>query len=188
MYRHFAPAEFSYFHPLSWLKQFKAAMRIRKISPRDALNALVDMDLERWQSICDNIEDIDLVRKAIEFLGNSLEQSVTCCKDLHRKIELTIQVAKLAAFEKSSLRYRIKVDELKEQLEPLEEDLSRIESRINDIKIQLENFEGSKQQKAELQKEIHELNQARGPKSFKIQGLKSEINVITNTIDTLRPI
>lgn len=189
MYRRFVPTEFNAFHMLSWLNQFKSAMRIRKLYPRDALNALLDMDLERWQSICDNIPNIELVADAIEFLGKWEPDS----EDLHRRITLTIKVVKLAAFTKRSARLHAALDELAAELKELEGTEEYLQSQIDGWVEEMRQFNNQEikrdaRRMAEVQKFLvdngKQLRQVRGS----IERVEGKARIKRRALQTLSPI
>lgn len=189
MYRRFVPTEFNAFHMLSWLGQFKSAMRIRKLYPRDALNALLDMDLERWQSICDNIPNIELVADAAEFLGDWEPDT----EDLHRRITLTIKVIKLAAFTRRSARLHASLDELAAELKELGGTAEYLQSQINGWAYEMRQFNNHEiprdaRRMAEVQKFLvdngNELSRVRK----RIEKIEGKARIKRRALQTLSPI
>lgn len=189
MFRRFVPTEFSAFHMLSWLSQFKSAMRIRKLYPRDALNALLDMDLERWQSICDNIPNIELVADAIEFLGRWETDS----EDLHRRITLTIKVVKLAAFTKRSARLHAALDEFARELKELEGTEEYLQSQIDGWKEEMRQFRNKEKpldarRMAEVQKFLVDNGTQLRQVRKRIEKIEGKARIKRRALQTLRPI
>lgn len=189
MYRRFVPTEFNAFHMLSWLSQFKSAMRIRKLYPRDALNALLDMDLERWQSICDNIPNIELVADAAEFLGDWEPDT----EDLHRRITLTIKVIKLAAFRKRSARLFASLKELAAELKELGGTAEYLQSQINGWAYEMRQFnKGEKtydaDRMAEVQKFLVDNGEELSRVRERIETVEKNVNIKRRTLQTLSPI
>lgn len=185
MFRRFAPAEFTAFHVLSWLRQFKAAMRIRDISPRDALRALLDTDLKRWKSICENISDITLVENAIEFLGEQSDATKTCCGDLHADIEKTIPVIKKAAYPRRSSETQKRLERARNAKRELMLDRSRAKDIIYGYKQEYDDTTDLAR-KAELQSIMIAEGRVEMSLSKRIRRKESEIEVLERYLNTLQ--
>ena len=187
MYRRFVPTEFTAFHILSWLRQFKSAMRIRELYPRDALRALLDTDLKRWTSICDNISDIELVEKAIEFLGEQSEITKTCCEDLHKDISKTIAVVKKAAYPRRSKATRDKLARANEMYRKLILELEQVEKDIAMYKEEFKQLENNNfQRMAELQALLVAEGQIQMRLTRQKRTTENNINVLNRYLNTLK--
>jgi chromosome segregation ATPase len=133
MIRQFVPAEFYAVNLNSWLTQFKYAVKMIKTHPEVALKYLVDTDYDRWKTICSEIENIDDVVSAIEFLGDSLDMmgdsldmmgdsldmKKGCCSPHHRLVERAIEVAKLAALPRRKSEALSHIGELEQEISKL---------------------------------------------------------------------
>lgn len=119
MIRQFVPAEFYAVSLSSWLTQFKYAVKMIKTHPEVALRYLLDTDYDRWKTICSEIENIDDVVSAIEFLGDSLDMKKDCCSPHHRLVERAIEVAKLAALPKRESEALSHIGKLEQEISKL---------------------------------------------------------------------
>ena len=140
MYRQFESAEFYVLHTQSWLKQFEYAMRVRETSPSTAVRYLVDSNLARWQSICDNIQDIHQVYIAIEFLGEQLDITPGCCTPRHRQIEKAIRVMKMAGYTRFKQVVESEINELDDAYDAKKYELEVVEKKLKDKSTQEDEF------------------------------------------------
>ena len=194
MIRQFVPAEFYVASLSSWLSQFKYAMRMTKTHPNVALAYLVDTDYDRWKTICSKIENIDEVAAAIRFLDDSLDMKKGCCTPQHRKIERTVQVAKLAALPRRDAEAKLHIDEIKTKISKLERTERIMNALIRRLNHNIEPLRYKRKMTAEqadrvsqMMIKIVEMEQSRRQTMKKIKSLKTELNVWTRYRDTLRP-
>jgi hypothetical protein len=119
MLHQFVASEFSKMSSKSWLRQFLEAYHWIGVNPTFALRSFVDKNLDRWKDIADNVDDIQKVAIAIEFLGQSLEECSKCsgcCGFRPRKIQATIQAAKTAAYPRRKRYIEGRIQEVNESL------------------------------------------------------------------------
>jgi predicted nucleic acid-binding Zn-ribbon protein len=199
MIRQFVPAEFFAVSLRSWLTQFKYAMKMIKTHPEIALMYLVDTNYDRWKTICSEIENIDDVFVAIEFLGDSLDMKKGCCSPQHRKIERAIEVAKFAALpmrEAESLSY---INELEQEIgkltqteENMKQDIQELNDEIEPIRKKLrKNARGSEPEEEtrvnRMIKRIVNMEQSRRETVEKIRMMTRELNIWKRHMATIRP-
>ena len=199
MIRQFVPAEFYVVSLRSWLTQFKYAMKMIKTHPEIALMYLVDTNYDRWKTICSEIENIDDVFVAIEFLGDSLDMKKGCCSPQHRKIERAIEVAKFAALpmrEAESLSY---INELEQEIgkltqteENMKQDIQELNDEIEPIRKKLrKNARGSEPEEEtrvnRMIKRIVNMEQSRRETVEKIRMMTRELNIWKRHMATIRP-
>lgn len=194
MIRQFVPAEFYVASLSSWLSQFKYAMRMTKTHPNVALAYLVDTDYDRWKTICSKIENIDEVAAAIRFLDDSLDMKKGCCTPQHRKIERTIQVAKLAALPRRDAEAKLHIDEIKTKISKLERTERIMNALIRRLNHNIERLRYKRKMSIEqadrvsqMMRKIVEMEQSRRQTIKKIKSLNTDLNVWTRYRDTLRP-
>jgi hypothetical protein len=205
MLKQFVLTEFNYASNKSWLNQFEQAMATIDSDPQRALQILLDTDLERWYLICKQINDIEEVAKAIEFLSESLDnpdndvspcRSVLCFKSKsatyqnHEKIDLVIQLAKLASLPRRYDETTAKINALKDLVDQIsktrilqEELIKTLNKNINDankIKKNRWNLTSMRTQITEMYKEQRE-------STDKKKYLQTEIKVLTQVRKTLGP-
>lgn len=186
MLKRFVPAEFYKFSLKKWLQQFEYAINLIQSHPNTALMYFVDTDYERWKSICDQIDDIDRVAVAIEFLGNSLDTKRRCCQTQYHRIEHVIRVAKLAAWERRTAKLQLQIKDAEDHqkmlsvnLEISDTKIEKLKSEIDELAQHLETLstkQGSKL--ATLQREIVQIYQQRMNVKIKIDAYQSEINIL----------
>ena len=119
MIKQFVSSEFNYYSRMTWLNQFKDAMDIREQNPNQAFYQLLDTDFTRWKLICETIDDIKEVGKAIEFLNT--QDSVF--DYLREQIEKTIIVAKLASMERREKNAAERMDYIRGEVQKLEQEM-----------------------------------------------------------------
>lgn len=196
MFKHFVPAEF-YNYPSwgSWLKQFEYAMSIRVKYPNKALMYLIDTDYERWKSICDEIDNIDRVAEAIEFLGKQLDTQRRCCQPQYHRIENVIQIAKLAAFERRNAKLRDQLKEAQDQWHCLSTNLEILETTELQFKsvayeLQKRLNELSKEDRSRLtslQQNLWQVSQREREVELLIAKLTTKINIFQKCLKMIRP-
>lgn len=196
MFKHFVPAEFYRFHRGSWLQQFEHAIScIEDNNFSEALKYLIDTDYERWKSICDNIDNIDRVAKAIEFLGEYAGTQRRCCQPQYHRIENVIQIAKLAAWKKrnAKLQYEINAEQCNRQmlLKNLELLYTKIELwRSEEVKLMNSLATLDKKQRshlAELQRQISATFSLSMEVERKIGKLQAKINIFQKCLIAIQP-
>lgn len=138
MIRQFVHAEFYMYLRDSWLKQFEYAYSLIGVHDRKALAYFVDTDYDRWQAICDNIDDIDHVSEAIEFMDEALDTKSGCCRPPYRKIENAIQVAKLAARHRQNADAFTHIQKLEHEKKGLSANMAAMERDIRRLNLNIE--------------------------------------------------
>lgn len=198
MIRQFVPAEFYVVSLRSWLTQFKYAMKMIKTHPEVALRYLVDTDYDRWKTICSEIENIDDVVVAIEFLGDSLDMKKGCCSPQHRKIERAIEVAKLTALPRREPESLSHINELEQEIgkltqteENMKQDIQELNDEIEPIRKKLrKNARGSDLESTRVNrmiKRILNMEQSRRETVEKIRMMTRELNIWKRHMATIRP-
>lgn len=200
MLKQFVPAEFERLSRSSWLQQFRYAMRVKETQPDIALKYLVDMDYDRWKTICNQIEDIEEVAAAIEFLGDSLGNVPKRClqpRHCDQKIERTIDVAKLAAIERRDEEMVVQINQLNKKYS----DLSGIQAKYAD-EVQQSNKElqklkhqseiqhlddRTKQRKSSLQKQIAKEYASQRETQQELKQLDQQLRRLRQYRTTIRP-
>ena len=203
MIRQFVPAEFYVVSLRRWLTQFKSAVKMIKTQPEVALMYLVDTDYDRWKTICSEIENIDDVVAAIEFLGDSLDMKKGCCSPQHRKIERAIEVAKLAALPRREPEARSHIGELEQKIskltqteEIMKQDIRKLNDEIEPIRKKLrKNSRGKNSRESEPEatrvnrmiKRIINMEQSRREAAETIRMMTIELNIWKRHMATIRP-
>ena len=186
MFKHFVPSEFYKFHLKSWVQQFEYAIHLIDTQPKTALLYLVDTDYERWKSICDNIDNIDRVALAIEFLGRSLDTKKRCCQPQYRKIEHTIEVAKFASRKRRIIKLNFQIKDAKDKKKMLLKNLEMIDAKIEQWKIEIDDLNKQlktlsleqKNKLAILQGEIVQIYKQKLKMKDMIKRYKTKINIL----------
>jgi DNA repair exonuclease SbcCD ATPase subunit len=206
MLKQFVQTEFNYASKSSWLEQFEHAVALIDSNPQQALQILLDTDLERWYLICKQINDIEEVAEAIEFLSQSFDypdndvsscRSVLCFKSklptfqTHEQIDLVIQVAKLASFPRRYDEATAKINARQDLVEQLsitekiiEELIQNLNNNIkdaNEIKKNGWNLTSMVNQITEMYKKQREMRDRE-------KDLQTEIKVLTRVRKTLGPV
>jgi DNA repair exonuclease SbcCD ATPase subunit len=206
MLKQFVQTEFNYASKNSWLEQFEHAVSLIDSNPQQALQILLDTDLERWYLICKQINDIEEVAEAIEFLSQSFDypdndvsscRSVLCFKSklptfqTHEQIDLVIQVAKLASFPRRYDEATAKINARQDLVEQLsitekiiEELIQNLNNNIkdaNEIKKNGWNLTSMVNQITEMYKKQREMRDRE-------KDLQTEIKVLTRVRKTLGPV
>lgn len=182
----------------SWLAQFKYAMEKTKTHPKVALMYLVDTDYDRWKTICNEIENIDDVVAAIEFLGDMIDIKKGCCGLQHRKIERAIEVAKLAALPRRQAEALIHIGELEHEISKLVRTekimnglIRKLHHEIEPIRIKLrKNPSGSESESIRvnrMMRRIMNMEKSRRETTNKIRILTTERNIWKRHMKTIRP-
>lgn len=208
MIRQFVPAEFYVASLRSWLTQFQYAMEMTKTHPKVALMYLVDTDYDRWKTICHEIENIDDVVAAIEFLDDSLDDDSLdmvkgCCSPQRRKIKRTIEVAKLAALPRRQSEAAVHIKNVQQQIKKLKrtqtimnELIRKLHHKIEPIRIKLQKYprgmlppetKSESNQLNDMTKQIIKMEKSRRETTEKIKILTAERNVWKNYMSTLQP-
>mgnify|MGYP000282115199 CR=1 FL=1 len=200
MLNQFVPAEFTIMSRSSWLQQFRYALRVKDKQPDIALKYLVDMDYDRWKTICNQIEDIKEVAAAIEFLGNSLGSvHKRCLQPWHcnQKIERTIDVAKLAAIERRDRQMVIKIEQLKKEYSELSgirakyaDEVQQSNKELQKLKHQSEIQhldDRTKQRKSSLQKQIAQEYASQRETQQELKQLDQQLRRLRQYRTTIRP-
>lgn len=165
-------------------------MRMTKTHPNVALAYLVDSDYDRWKTICSKIDNIDEVAAAIRFLDDSLDMKKGCCGVQHRKIERTIQVAKLAALPRRDAEANVHIDEIKTKISKLGRTERIMNALIRKQNYRIESIRHNPKMSTEetthvsqMMGKIIEMEQSRRQTMKKIKSLKTELNVWTRYIE-----
>ena len=146
MIKQFVPAEFYVVSVDSWLKQFEYAYSLIGSYDRKALAYLVDTNYNRWQAICQKIDDIDKVSEAIEFMGDALDVKSGYCRPPHWKIENAIQVAKLAAQHRQHAEALIRIQKLRSERNALAANMAAMERESRRLNLNIELLRQNREQ------------------------------------------
>ena len=201
MIRQFVPAEFYAVSLSSWLTQFKYAVKMIKTHPEVAIRYLVDTDYDRWKTICSEIENIDDVVSAIEFLGDSLDMKKGCCSPHDRLVERAIEVAKLAALPRRESEALSHIGELEQEISKLVRTekimkglIRKIHHKIEPIRKKLrQNPRRSDVESTRVNSIMRQMRQiivmekSRKETAEKIITLTRELNIWKHYLATIRP-
>jgi len=206
----FVPSEFTIFSSKNWLEQFLYAMRIRAEHPKTALTYLVDTNFDRWQYICERIDNIDQIVKTLDFLvihlDDILEHSQSCCQFSASKLVFVINLVKLASLKRRTERIEnyiefvqhkhkivqqawqremVKEQRLKEKIIRMEKKekkcLGHKECRGRDVLIQRKKISTMRQNIVQTYTETQKL-------ATKMKRYDSEIRIYKRTLDNLSPL
>ena len=200
MLKQFVPAEFSHWSPDSWLRQFRYAMSIKDTDPAAALKVLTDTDYDRWKTICEQVDHIELVAAAIEFLGKSLGNGTKRClkpRQCDQKIERTIDVAKLAAIDKRDEKMVFNINQLQEKYSQLSDIQAKYADKVQQVKQELQKIkhqseiqqadDRTKQRKSSLQRQITQEYASQKKVQEKLSKIEREIRILRQIRTTIRP-
>lgn len=132
-------------------------MSIKDTDPEAALKVLTDTDYDRWKTICEQVDHIELVEAAIEFLGNSLGNGTKRClksRQCDQKIERTIDVAKLAAIDKRDEKIMININELQEKYSQLSDVQAKHANNVLESKREIQKIKHQSQRKLSHRRRI----------------------------------
>jgi hypothetical protein len=165
MIKQFVSSEFKFYSQMTWLTQFKSAMEMTETDPKQALEILLDTDLERWNIICNEIKDIEQVVEAIRFMGDMLGElqsicgsagcrSILCKKTSYeeeleieykeKKIYDTIAVAKLAAWPRRRPKVRSYIFELNKEIQKLKLEAGVMDTDNKKLSKEIKNLDQKK--------------------------------------------
>jgi hypothetical protein len=213
MLKQFVLTEFNYVSNKSWLNQFEQAMATIDSDPQRALQILLDTDLERWYLICKQINDIEEVAKAIEFLSESLDnpdlinpdndvspcRSVLCFKSKsatyqnHDKIDLVIQVAKLASLPRRYDKATNKINALQNIVDQISKTQIIWKELIKNLNVNIKYATANKIKKngwnlTKMRTQITEMYKEQREMTDRKTGLQAEIKVLTRVRGTFGPV